>query len=192
MAEETLITALEDDAREQARQILEEARQTAESILREASLEAEQERQERTDALKQRLRSDKAAVLNGARMKASGSKLAIRHELADRAVNDAQERFASLPKEEYSGFLGQLFSELKSEWDIERPGEVPVVLVNQADMGLLKTDLKVREDNGVRLGVVFVSGDGKIRFENTVAARLSKGRTVMAPAINEMLFDEVL
>lgn len=191
MAEDTLIGALEDDARAQAARMLEEARQAADAILKEAFLEAERERDERTAALEQRVRGEKAAMLNGARTRASGKKLAVRHELMDRALREAEKRFSGLPLDEYERLIGQLFSELKREWEKERPGDEPVVLVNPADAGFLKTSFEVRPDEGVRLGVVFVSKDSRIRFDNTIPARIDKGRAVMVPAVNEMLFDEV-
>lgn len=191
MAEDTLITAIEEDARAQVHRILEEAREAAEAILRQASIEAEQEKEERRRELEQRLKGEKAAILNSALTRASGKKLAVRLELIDRVLLEAEKRFSTLPKEDYSKLIGQLFSELKKEWEKERPGEVPVVFVNPADREFLETDLEVREDGRVRLGVVFVSEDETIRFENTIPARMKKGRAVMVPAINEMLFDEV-
>lgn len=191
MAEDTLITALEDDARSQASRIIEEANEAAAALLKEASLEAERERAERVSALELKTKREKAALHNAARMKTSGNILAVRHEFIDRAMNEAEKRFANQQKDDYSKLLQQLFTELKKEWEKERPGEIPVVFVNPSDKGLLQTEFPVREDRDVRLGVVFTSEDGTVRFENTIPARMSKGRTVMEQAINEMLFDEV-
>lgn len=191
MAEETLITALEEDARAQVRRIIDEAREAAEAILREAALDAEREKVERILSLERRLKSEKAAVLNAARTKASGEKLGVRRRLIDGAILESEKRFGALPKDDYSKLLGQLFIELEKMWQKERPGEMPVVLVASTDAGLFKTPYEVREDGGVKSGVVFVSADNAVLFENTVASRLEKGRAALVPAINEMLFGEV-
>lgn len=191
MAEDTLIAAIEEDARDQARRILEDARQAAGAMLEEAAAEAAREKEERVRALERRLAGQRAAFLNDARMRASGERLAVRRSLMDRAVEEAEKRFAGLSGDGYAPFVRQLYGELNGEWENRRPGESPVVLVNPADKGLLDSGIKVVGDDGVRLGVVFVSPDGAVRFENTVAARLERARSAMEPAMNEMLFDEV-
>ena len=191
MAEDTLIAALEEDARAQASRILIEAREAGEAALAEARAQIERERDKRARELEARLKGQRAALLNAARTRASGARLGVRLGLIGRLLIEAEKRFSSLPEDEYRNLLNRLFSELKAEWEKERPGESPVVLVNPADTGLLETSLTLKADKGVRAGVVFASTDGTVRFENTVQARLSKGKAVMVPAINKILFDEV-
>lgn len=191
MAEDTLIAALEEDARAQAARILEDAREAAEAVMREARAEVSREREAAALELEAQLKGQRAALLNAARTRASGGKLSVRRALVERALIEAEKRFASTAKEEYRRLLNQLFSELAVEWAKQRPGESPVVLVNPADIGLLETSFTLKADEGVRAGVVFSSIDGTVRFENTIPARLSRAKAVMVPAINEMLFDEV-
>lgn len=191
MAEDTLIAALEEDARAQASRILEDAREAGEAVLREAREQVSREREAAALELEVQLKGQRAALLNAARTRASGGKLSVRRGLMERALIEAEKRFASTAKEEYRRLLNQLFSELAAEWAKQRPGESPVVLVNPADIGLLETSFTLKADEGVSLGVVFSSIDGTVRFENTIAARLSRAKAVMVPAINEMLFDEV-
>jgi vacuolar-type H+-ATPase subunit E/Vma4 len=191
MAEGTLITALEEDARAQAERIIIDAREAAEAVMREASAEVSRERETAALELEARLKGQRAALLNTARTRASAGKLSVRHALMERALTEAGKRFSSTGKEEYRILLNQLFSELKTEWEKGRPGETPVVLVNPADIGLLETAFTLKADEGVALGAVFTSADGTVRFENTIAARLFRAKAVMVPAINEMLFDEV-
>lgn len=191
MAEDTLIAALEEDARAQAARILEDAREAGEAVLREAREQVSREREAAALELEAQLKGQRAAMLNAARTIASGGKLSVRHALVERALTEAGKRFASTAKEEYRQLINQLFSELKTEWEKQRPGESPVVLVNPADIGLLGSPFTLKPDEGVSLGVVFTSIDAAVRFENTIAARLSRAKAVMVPAINEMLFDEV-
>lgn len=191
MAEDTLITALDEDARAQAERILNEAAEAAEAVMREASAEASREREMAALELEARLKGQRAALLNTARTRASAGKLSVRHGLMERALTEAGKRFSSMAKEEYRVLLNQFFSELKVEWEKGRPGESPIVLVNPADIGLIKTAFTIKADEGVALGAVFTSNDGAVRFENTIAARLFRAKAVMVPAINEMLFGEV-
>lgn len=191
MAEDTLITALDEDARAQAERIMIDAREAAEAVLREAREEIAREREARALELEARLKGQRAALLNKARTRASGGRLSVRRALVEKALREAEKRFSSMAKEEYRQLLNQLFSEIKAEWEKRRPGESPVVLVNPADIGLIETDFTLKPDERVSLGVVFTSEDGTVRFENTIAARLFRAKAVMVPAINEMLFGEV-
>lgn len=188
MAEDTLIAALEEDARAQAERILIEAREAGEAALAEAREQAAREREERSQELEARLKGQRAALLNDARTRASGGKLKVRHELLERVLVEAEKRFSSMPKEHYRLLLNQLFNELKAEWEKQRPFDAPVVLVSPADIGLLETRLDLRGDKAVSLGVVFSSGDGTVWFENSIPARLSRARAVMVPAVNKLLF----
>jgi vacuolar-type H+-ATPase subunit E/Vma4 len=191
MAEDTLISALEEDARAQAARIIEEAREAAEATLRDAGEQIAREREARVAELEAALKGQRAAMLNAARTRASGARLNVRHSLIQRALEEAGANFSSLPKDEYRRLLMRLFLELKAEWEKVRPGEAPVVFVNPADAGLIETSYTVKSDEGVKLGVVFATVDGTVRFENSIPGRLSRARAVMVPAMNEMLFDGV-
>lgn len=191
MAEDTLISALEEDARAQAARIIEEAREAAEAALRDAGEQIDREREARVAELEAALMGQRAAMLNAARTRASGARLAVRHSLIERALEEAGAKFLSMPKDEYRRLLMGLFSELKADWERGRPGEAPVVFVNPADAGLIETSYTIKGGESVKLGVVFASEDGTVRFENSIPGRLSRAKAVMVPAMNEMLFDGV-
>ncbi len=192
MAEDTLISALEEDARAQASRVLEEAREAAEAALEEARAEAKALEESSFMELDSSLKRKRAALLNLAATKASGEKLKVRHALIDRALEEAGKRFSAMPEDEYRRFLGRLFSELRGDWERGRPGESPVVFVNPADVALVETSYEVKADERVVQGVVFASKDGVVRFENTVPGRLMRAKAMMVPAMNELLFGEVL
>lgn len=191
MAEDTLISALEEDAKAQASRVIEEAREAAEALLSAARAEMAAEKEARALELEDSLRRKRAALLNAGRTRASGEKLKVRHNLIERAMDEAGKRFSRMPEDEYRRLLGRLFTEIKSEWERGRPGELPVVFVNPADVGFIDSPYEVRADERVVQGVVLASRDGAVRFENSVPGRLSRARSVMLPAINEMLFGEV-
>lgn len=191
MAEDTLISALEEDAKAQAGRVLEEAREAAEALLAAAREEMAAEERSRALGLEEALRRKRAALLNAGRTRASGEKLKVRHRLIERAMDEAGKRFTRMPQEEYRSLLNRLFLELRAEWEGGRPGEAAVVFVNPADVGLIEGPYEVRGDERVVQGVAFASRDGAVRFENSVQGRLSRARSVMLPALNEMLFGEV-
>lgn len=187
-----LIAALEEDARAEAARIIEEAEEAREAMLSKAGAEAEREAGERLQEIRERLQRERAARLNAARTAASGLRLGVRHGLISGVLDEARQRFSSMPEDEYSRFLTRLYEELKLDWERARPGEVPVVCLNPADLDRIRADgARLKADEGVRSGVVFTSGDGRVRFENTAAARMERAGKAMVPALNEMLFNEV-
>ena len=193
MAQDPLIAALEEDARNQASRIIEEAQEAREAILRQARGDAQREGEERLSEAKERLRKTRAARINTARTKTAGMKLGVRQELITRAIDEARKSFFSLKGADYSKLLSHLYGELERDWARARLDEAPVVRVNPADVGIIRADgAAVKPDESIAAGVVFESADGRVRFENTVSSRIERAKKNMIPAINEMLFDEVL
>lgn len=191
MSEDTLIEALEQEARSQAGRLLEEARASADAFMLEAATEVASERERRFSELDASMKSRRASLLNAAASRAAGSALEVRHEMIDRAFKEALSRFSSMAAEEYRVLLNRLLEELMDDWQSRRPSDVPVVLVNPADSRLIDTELVLKPDESVSLGVVLATADNGVRFENTVASRLSSARAETLPAMNEMLFDGV-
>lgn len=188
MSEDTLIVALEDDARAEAERLLEEARSSAASIQEEIGAEAASERKRRVAEAASDMLARRAALLNAAAMRASGEALAVRHDLIKKAFEAALKRFSSMPGEEYADFLIRLLTELEADWKKMRPTDAPVVLLAPADIGLVNTSFETRADEGVCLGAVLATSDGTVRYENTVASRLSSASAAITPAINSTLF----
>ncbi len=193
MAQDPLIAALEEDARGQAARILEEAGEAREALLRESREDARKEAEERLSEARERLGKEKAARLNAARTKAAGMKLVVRQELVQKAVDEARSRLFSLKGEERLRLIERLYAELQSDWSRTRGNEPPIVRVNPVDERAIQANgAKVHADDSVLSGIVFTSEDGRVRFENTVSSRMERAKKNMIPAINEMLFDEVL
>jgi len=188
MSEDTLIAALEDDARAEQERLLEEARSSASAIREEIGAEVSSERQRRVAEAASDMLARRAALLNAAAMRASGEVLAVRHDLLKKAFDAALKRFSSMPKEQYAELLNRLLSELEADWKKMRPTDEPVVLLAPADIGLVKTSFETRADEGVLLGAVLATGDGTVRYENTVASRLSSARAAITPVVNSTLF----
>lgn len=188
-----LMAALEDDARAQASRLIEDAEEAREELLRRARAEAEKEAEVRLSTLRERLKRERAAMLNSAKTKAAGQKLGVRQELAGRVLVEAQKRLLSLPEDEQSRLLNRLHQALCGEWEKSRPGEPAVIRVNPADAARIRSDgSRVEPDPSVAGGVVLTSTDGRVVFESTVPSMVERARKLMLPAIDKLLFKEAL
>jgi len=190
MPYQTLLKALEDDARGQCEKIVSEAEEQAERAVREAEEEARRARSERFAALEGKLARERASRINDARTRAGALKLSVRRRLIERVLDGAFERVRSLPEDEYVEVLRRLAREAAAEFD--STGLKPVISVNPADAGRLDGALgdgaEVRPDPEVTLGVVASTPDGRRRVENTVASRIERARDHLLPMLDKLLF----
>lgn len=191
MPQEALLNILEEDARNQSARMLEDAEAAAKEIVAESEREVLAAREERVKDLSDSLEKKKAALVNSARTRAEGLKLKARRELIDDVFSEAVKSLNGLPKDRYEEFLGMLFSELKAEWAKDRGKEKPIALVNPADMGIIKDhEIELKPDPKIEAGLVFVSADNRLRYENTVSSRVARIRADLLPNINKMLFGD--
>lgn len=191
MPQEALLNILEEDARNQSARMLEDAEAAAKEIVAESEREVLAAREERVKDLSDSLEKKKAALVNSARTRAEGLKLKARRELIDDVFSEAVKSLNGLPGDRYEEFLGRLFGELKAEWAKDRGKEKPVALVNPADMGIIKDhEIEFKPDPKIEAGVVFVSADNRLRYENTVPSRVARIRADLLPNINKMLFGD--
>ncbi len=187
MAQDALLKAIEEDAYAQTDRIVSEAEEAAKSIVEDARNEVRKLREERLKSLALSMERRKASTINGARTRANGLKLSVRHEIIEGVLKEAEQSFRGLPNEEYSRLINNLYGELKNDWPFEAGNAI--ALVNPNDAGLIKDGFaQVKPDAGVTLGVVFTSKDGRIRFENTVRSRIQKARSSLLTAINKTVF----
>lgn len=188
MAEATLLDALEEDTRNQCAVIIREAEETAERIGKEAVEAAQAAFDTRMLEARSSLARRRAAAINAARTRMGGLTLGVRHHLMDEVFARSLKRFKELPKDEYAKLLNSLYAETKADWLRAGITEKPIVLISESDAGLIKDQADFRFDASVSLGVVFVSFDARLRFENTIQSRMAKARTELIPVINKVLF----
>ncbi|MFQ5735309.1 MAG: V-type ATP synthase subunit E family protein [Thermodesulfobacteriota bacterium] len=188
MVEDALLKAIEQDAREQTERMLKEAGEAAAEMMAAAQEDAGQERRHRTAALAEALDRKAASAVNSARMKVAGQRLSVRHEMAEEVFRRVTERVEGLPPEQYARLLGRLYEELKKDWFGAKEPSAHAVLINPKDAGLVSfSGVEFRPDEGVSLGVVFVSDDGRLRYENTVSSRIKKTRDTLVSMIDGIL-----
>ena len=188
MPEDALIIAIEQDADLQCQRLLHEAEEAAAEMLETAARETSLESRARAASLSTALERKAASAVNTARTMAAGRLLSVRSEMADEVLRRVEQGFKMLPREQYSALLNRFYSELKADWFEAHEPSAHLVLLNPEDMELVKDpEAEFRADEGVFLGVVFVSKDGRLRYENTVSSRIWKGRDILLPMVDGIL-----
>lgn len=190
MAEETLLKTLEEDERNQAAGILEEAERRAREIIDVAKSEAASLKEARLGELSAALGKERSALLNSARVKASGALLEVRRAVIDSVLDSVVESYRDMPEEEYAALLKRLCSILKKDLAADAEN-TPVIRVNPSDLGKLgNADVEIAADPSVSLGAVYASADGKVRKELTIPSIISKMRKTLETEIDKTLFGE--
>lgn len=185
---DALIIAIEQDALLQCERLLLDAEEAATEMLEAAGEQTSRASRARAASLSAALERKAASAVNTARTKAAGRLLSVRSEMAEEVLKRVEQGFKDLPRERYSALLNRFYSELKADWFEAHEPSAHLVLVNSADMGLVKdTEAEFKADDGVSLGVVFVSKDGRLRYENTVSSRIWKGRDILLPMVDGIL-----
>lgn len=188
MPEDALITAIEQDARQQCEKLLRDAEEAAAEMVEAAGKETERESSERIASLSATLDRKSASAINAARTKAAGLVLSVRSEMAEEVLKRSESFFAGMDRDKYSALLNRFYAELKSDWLEAHEPDAHVVLLNPADMGLVTDpEAEFKGDESVSLGVVFLSRDGRLRYENTVASRIRRGRDTLLPIVDGIL-----
>ena len=187
MGHEKLLKALEDEALRESSAIVEKAEAAQEAELIEAKRDIEAVRAEKLGGVKELLMRESNATAADAGSRAKGLMLEAKFALIDDVFRLAIERVKALESKEYERYLTLLFDELEGIW----PKEALVTAhVNPADIDILKgRGLEVVPDDDVTLGVVFVSADGRYRFENTAASRAERLRETVTIELNRILFE---
>lgn len=188
MARDALLKAIEDDARAQGEAIVKEAFDAASVVIIDAEARSSSMIEERRAAFRAEIERKRASMLNSARVRARSIRLAACKTAIEKAFDEALLRFKEMPRPEYRELLGRFHDELLRAWDTALAGE-PIALVNPQDLPLPgRAGTAVRPDDTVSLGVVFVSSDGRVRFENTVTSRMDRLRKTAVLKIYRTLF----
>jgi vacuolar-type H+-ATPase subunit E/Vma4 len=186
MGEEKLLQALEDEALRESSAIVEKAEDARKAELLEVERDIKALRAARLGDLKEVLLRESNAMLGEAGSRAKGLMLEAKFALLDDVFRRSIERVKGLGGKEYRQYLTLLFDELERVWPKEASA---LAHVNPSDVDILKgRGVEVVPDAAVSLGVVFVSSDGRYRFENTAASRIERLREAVTVELNQILF----
>lgn len=185
---DVLIKALEDDAVAQSRAIVKAAEEAAAEMLRQAHIEAESFEADRVGALKSGLERERSVRLSSARLLAKAERLKARQDAVQAVLDAACSCLCGLYPSEHARLICALYDGLKAEWAFDEP---PVVFANPRDVAVLRDHgVEAKPDEAVVDGVVFVTRDNKVRYENTVTSRMKMLRSALVPVIDAALLNE--
>lgn len=190
MAIEDIFRALEQQADDECRDILNAADIQAASIVEEARAEADRIKQRKLDAVEEGLRARAGKIVNDARLDAKRALAGVREGLVNEVFETAAARLAALRG---SRDYERVFRDLAEEALAGADGECRVS-VNPDDVSLAKkvlADLGVKgeavADESVDGGLVVHLHGGRVIRRNTFGSRLQKVRETAEAAVAEIL-----
>ncbi|MFQ5574764.1 MAG: V-type ATP synthase subunit E [Terriglobia bacterium] len=187
-----MLQVLDDEGKEQRADVKGKAKEEAGKILAEAKADAEQLKAERLEQFTGPLSREKAKILNEAKLESKQKLAEAKSRLLEKVQSRTQERITEFRKgPEWKRALQALVKEAAEGV----PGKA-TVFVSPEDEAEAKTalsglgeeyDLKVDENV---VGAVATSEDGRIRFVNTVEARIERAGSHVRPIITSLLFED--
>ena len=191
MAIEDIFRALEEQADEECRMILEGAKAQAKAIEEEAREEAKRIRDRRVEVADASVRARAQHLLNAARLENRKATAAAKDSGVEGVFSEAGRQLAALhDTPEYERIFHRLAEEALNGVE----GDV-VVRVSPADANLAVatlTDLgrkgEVEADLDTSGGVTVVSNGGTVIRRNTFEDRIHKARPLVQSRISETLF----
>jgi len=187
-----LITILEKEAVGEIDRILGEARVQAERVVAEATRQA----QEYLAAQRQQLEAERQAAevraLSAAQVRASALVLQAKDEALHEVLSVAEEELARVQQDKVR--YGPILRGLIREASGALSGRMTVE-ANPKDLDLakqavrdLKLDAEVKAADDVSGGVRLIADDSRFIVENTLASRVERVKTLLAPEIATLLW----
>lgn len=190
MAIEDIFRALEQQADDECRDILNAADIQAASIVEEARAEAERIKQRKLDAVEEGLRARAGKIVNDARLDAKRALAGVREDLVNEVFEKAASRLTALRgTAQYERVFRDLAEEALAGADgacrvSVNPDDVAVAKKVLAGLGV---DGEVVADAGVDGGLVVHLHGGRVIRRNTFDSRLKKVRETAEAAVAEIL-----
>lgn len=201
-APEVLAQEILSDGRKRAERSLSAARAEAEKILSQARAKAELEAQRIRDAAAARAEQRSRMVLKTVDQEVARRKLAAREEVIHDAFEKARAQLDALGREDYYRAAAALAGDALRKMPGDRftlviaglPAEDGRRLAEELAAGLRAegraAQLEFREGSGAR-GVSIQSPDGRLRWDDTFAARLRRLHPDLRRQVAPMLFEEL-
>ncbi len=190
MAIEDIFRALEKQAEQECRDILNAADLQAAAIIDEARQEAERIRQRRLESIEEPLQARANAVVNEARLEVKRALAAVREETLEQVFDQARDKLASLRG---TSRYERVFQALAEE-ALDGVSASYEVLVDPADVELAERVVGAVRPGGTVLGnlstiggLVVATRDGRVRRHNTFESRLESVRSIAQAEIAEII-----
>jgi V/A-type H+-transporting ATPase subunit E len=204
MSLEKILQALEAEGVHRVAEIQQTTQAEIERIQAQAQAQAEIVRQKRLEAIRAPLQTERARILNQAKLSSMQRVLGTREDMMTAALEAAANQLMELPNlESYRQLLQQLLQEAVSTLGIceqlhvgvqNRDVELMKAIVQE--LGLSAVVEGDMENNGLWEanlgGVVATTPDERIRLVNTLEVRLQRVASLYRAQIAEMFFNHKL
>jgi len=192
MSIEDILQALDDECREECREIFRRAEQEARQIMERAQAEAEAVRRARLEKLESEARSERISMLYSARLRSKNAVIAAKERVAEEALREAERRLEKLrERPDYREILESLIRE-----GLTRVSGRVVVRVDPADRALaeeilrgLGLDYELKDDLRTLGGAVVADEAERVTIINTVEERLNRAREKLRMQVSKVLFE---
>ena len=187
-----LITILEKEAAGEIDRILGEARVQAERVVAEATRQAQEYLAAQRQQLEAERQAAKVRALSAAQVRASALVLQAKDEALHEVLSVAEEELARVQQDKVR--YGPILRGLIREASGALSGRMTVE-ANPKDLDLakqavrdLKLDAEVKAADDVSGGVRLIADDSRFIVENTLASRVERVKTLLAPEIATLLW----
>jgi len=187
-----LITILEKEAAGEIDRILGEARVQAERMVAEATRQAQEYLAAQRQQLEAERQAAKVRALSAAQVRASALVLQAKDEALHEVLSVAEEELARVQQDKarYGPILRGLIREasgaLSGRMTVEaNPKDLDLAKQAVRD---LKLDAEVKAADNVSGGVRLIADDSRFIVENTLASRVERVKTLLAPEIATLLW----
>jgi len=187
-----LITILEKEAVGEIDRILGEARVQAERMVAEATRQAQEYLAAQRQQLEAEGQAAKVRALSAAQVRASALVLQAKDEALHEVLSVAEEELARVQQDKarYGPILRGLIREasgaLSGRMTVEaNPKDLDLAKQAVRD---LKLDAEVKAADDVSGGVRLIADDSRFIVENTLASRVERVKTLLAPEIATLLW----
>ena len=187
-----LITILEKEAVGEIDRILGEARVQAERMVAEATRQAQEYLAAQRQQLEAEGQAAKVRALSAAQVRASALVLQAKDEALHEVLSVAEEELARVQQDKarYGPILRGLIREasgaLSGRMTVEaNPKDLDLAKQAVRD---LKLDAEVKAADDVSGGVRLIAADSRFIVENTLASRVERVKTLLAPEIATLLW----
>jgi len=187
-----LITILEKEAAGEIDRILGEARVQAERMVAEATRQAQEYLAAQRQQLEAERQAAKVRALSAAQVRASALVLQAKDEALHEVLSVAEEELARVQQDKVR--YGPILRGLIREASGALSGRMTVE-ANPKDLDLakqavrdLKLDAEVKAADDVSGGVRLIADDSRFIVENTLASRVERVKTLLAPEIATLLW----
>jgi len=187
-----LITILEKEAVGEIDRILGEARVQAERVVAEATRQAQEYLAAQRQQLEAEGQAAKVRALSAAQVRASALVLQAKDEALHEVLSVAEEELARVQQDKVR--YGPILRGLIREASGALSGRMTVE-ANPKDLDLakqavrdLKLDAEVKAADDVSGGVRLIADDSRFIVENTLASRVERVKTLLAPEIATLLW----